>query len=322
MPEGSPATWSRLARLSLGCRSLYPFALVPFADIEPARRPQTRILDVPCGGGVLAAALASAGFAVTPADLFPEYLAKAQAARAAKGAADLFAQTTGAALPPWLAQALWGPSADAPASLALSAAAADMEGALPFPDASFDYVACLEGIEHVVDRHKTLREFRRVLAPGGRLVLTTPNLMSLRARLAFAFAGQRAFKSHVDEHTSVWGVSPDGTRTYHGHAFLLTYFQLRYSLYHCGFRIRRMMPSNWSVSSLLTLPLAPLVAAGTWASQRGAKRKFARIHRGEGAWSYRPPAGTVPPFAEMFRHLMSPNLLLNATMVVEAEARP
>ncbi|MGQ0629265.1 MAG: class I SAM-dependent methyltransferase, partial [Phycisphaerales bacterium] len=306
--------------LSLSCRSLYPFALIPFAETPRHQRGAMRVLDVPAGGGVLACALAAAGFDVTAADLFPEYLARTQSRQTAADARGQFEEMCGARLPEWLAAELF--AGGAPAQRGLAGAAADMEGTLPFADGSFDRVACVEGIEHVVDRHRTLRELRRVLRPGGRLIITTPNLMSLRARLAFALAGQRAFKSYVDEHTSVWGRSPDGSRTYHGHAFLLTYFQIRYSLHHCGFRIRRLLPSNWSVSSVALSPIALLVALGTLYSQRGAKKKFSRIARGDaGDLSYRPPLGTVPPYAEMFSHLLSPELLFNATMVIEAEAR-
>lgn len=55
------------------------------------------------------------------------------------------------------------------------AAAAVME-ALPFPDSAFDVVTCLEAIEHIPARAATafLRECRRVLRPGGVLVLSTP----------------------------------------------------------------------------------------------------------------------------------------------------
>ncbi len=312
--------FSETLLLSLRCRSLYPFALIPFAQIPAGQRPGLRVLDLPAGGGVLSCALASAGFNVTPCDLFPEYHPRKLAEHPQTTAATLFSSMTDATLPVWLRTELFGNGGDAPARRDLSVVGADMEATLPFETGAFDMVACLEGIEHVVDRHRTLRELRRVLKPGGRLVLTTPNLMSLRARLAYALAGQRAFKSYVDEHTSIWGKSPDGTRLYHGHAFLLTYFQIRYSLYHCGFRIRRLLPSNYSVSSLALVPLVPLVAAATWYSQRGAKRKFARIMRGADDLSYTPPPGTLPPYDEMLKHLLSPHLLLNATMVIEAEA--
>lgn len=55
---------------------------------------------------------------------------------------------------------------------------------LPFPDASFDVVLFNETIEHLEGRpHGVLAEIRRVLRPGGRLFLTTPNVAGIRNRL-------------------------------------------------------------------------------------------------------------------------------------------
>lgn len=49
--------------------------------------------------------------------------------------------------------------------------------ALPHPDASFDTIISCETIEHVPDPGQAVREFARVLRPGGRLFLTTPNYL-------------------------------------------------------------------------------------------------------------------------------------------------
>jgi len=46
--------------------------------------------------------------------------------------------------------------------------------ALPFADATFDAAMSLDVLEHVPDFGTALREFARVLRPGGRLVLTVP----------------------------------------------------------------------------------------------------------------------------------------------------
>jgi ubiquinone/menaquinone biosynthesis C-methylase UbiE len=46
--------------------------------------------------------------------------------------------------------------------------------AMPLPDASFDVVLCSMGLQFFEDRGQGLREIRRVLAPGGRAVVSTP----------------------------------------------------------------------------------------------------------------------------------------------------
>lgn len=46
---------------------------------------------------------------------------------------------------------------------------------LPFADDAFDLVTCFEAIEHVQDPHRALDELRRVLAPHGRLTVSSPN---------------------------------------------------------------------------------------------------------------------------------------------------
>lgn len=47
--------------------------------------------------------------------------------------------------------------------------------ALPFPDAAFDVVLSFDVFEHIADSDGHLREVRRVLVPGGRYLLQTPN---------------------------------------------------------------------------------------------------------------------------------------------------
>jgi SAM-dependent methyltransferase len=55
---------------------------------------------------------------------------------------------------------------------------------LPFPDASFDLLASIGCLHHTGDLFGATQEVRRVLRPGGRLVLMVYNRRSLRRLLA------------------------------------------------------------------------------------------------------------------------------------------
>jgi 2-polyprenyl-3-methyl-5-hydroxy-6-metoxy-1,4-benzoquinol methylase len=119
------------------------------------------VLDVGCGEGQFASALASAGVAVTGIDVAREPLRRA-------GERD-----------PRLDLRLFAPA-----------------GPWPLRDASFDVVWAGEVIEHVADTAAWLSEVRRVLVPGGLLLLSTP-AHPLARRLALALHG-RSFESHFD----------------------------------------------------------------------------------------------------------------------------
>src|SRR3954471_10265483 len=51
---------------------------------------------------------------------------------------------------------------------------ADGNARLPFEEASFDAVLCMDGMNHLPNRAGVLREWRRVLRPGRRAVFTDP----------------------------------------------------------------------------------------------------------------------------------------------------
>ena len=111
-----------------------------------------RILDLGCGEGQFAAELQRAGAEVLAVDVAQEPLRRARAAHP---------------------------------ELELSLIAC--EGEWELPDASFDVVWAGEVIEHVADTAGWLSEVRRVLRPGGTLLLSTPAHPLLR-RLALALA--------------------------------------------------------------------------------------------------------------------------------------
>lgn len=65
----------------------------------------------------------------------------------------------------------------------------DVINPLPYPDAHFDYVFSVEGIEHFENPWTFTKELCRVLKPGGRLYISTPNTFSVDARMKYLISG-------------------------------------------------------------------------------------------------------------------------------------
>ncbi len=106
-------------------------------------QPGERALDVACGTGSVArhvAPLVGAGGKVVALDISPEMLAVARALPAPVGATIEWRE--GNAI------------------------------ALALPDGAFDLVLCQQGLQFFSDRAASLREMRRVLTDGGRVVLS------------------------------------------------------------------------------------------------------------------------------------------------------
>jgi len=57
-------------------------------------------------------------------------------------------------------------------------------GKLPFADNSMDVVTCLDVLEHDLHINRNVAELKRVLTPGGILIIQAPNYKSLMAKLA------------------------------------------------------------------------------------------------------------------------------------------
>jgi len=111
---------------------------------EAALRPGERVLDVACGTGVvarLAAERVGPSGAVAALDLNPAMLSVARSIASA-GAPIRWYETSAESI--------------------------------PLPDDAFDVVLCQLGLQFVSDQSAAIREMRRVLVPGGRILVSTP----------------------------------------------------------------------------------------------------------------------------------------------------
>jgi ubiquinone/menaquinone biosynthesis C-methylase UbiE len=124
-----------------------------------------RALDVGCGAGEFTAALSAAGAVAVGVDVAEAALSRARRRN------------------PVLEFRLVG-----------------VDGPLPFEDNSFDLVWASEVIEHVTDTARWLSEVRRVLAPAGRLLVTTPS----HGRLRVALGGVARFSEPLGDHLHLY----------------------------------------------------------------------------------------------------------------------
>lgn len=162
----------------------------------------------------------------------------------------------------------------------------DMNSRFPLKDEVADIVLCQEGIEHVPNQLNLMEELNRVLKPGGKLLITTPSLSHLRARLSMLIVESEYWKrlpaSEVD---SVWFSDSQNDHIYFGHFFLLTANQLRLLAVLTGFSVneRRRTSLSWT-SVLLFLIFYPFVAFSSAIacldSYRKNRQKWNRNKRG------------------------------------------
>jgi SAM-dependent methyltransferase len=64
--------------------------------------------------------------------------------------------------------------------------------ALPYEDGAFERALCLDVLEHLTfeEQPRALAELHRVLAPGGELLVSVPNLAHLQSRVHFILTGR------------------------------------------------------------------------------------------------------------------------------------
>lgn len=136
------------------------------------------------------------------------------------------------------------------------------DGRLPFEDDTFDAVVSIEVIEHVEDQFEFLRELVRIARPGGRIVVTTPNVRNLSSRL-------RILRTGFPQLFDPLPLEDQDVRTTGGHIHPIAPYYLFYAAQRAGIeRIRlrgdrtKRSSAGWAVAFSPLLGISRLVQTG------------------------------------------------------------
>ena len=132
----------------------------------------------------------------------------------------------------------------------------DLDKALPFEDNFFDFVVCGDGIEHVESPFLTIREFARILRPGGVVLISTPNYLNIEKRFKFLLTGQ-----HTGPIRRIQRLPHHTEKVDAGHINPLTYPRLEHSCYMAGLDIVDVHVTLSKAKQIFLWPFAAIVQA-------------------------------------------------------------
>lgn len=136
----------------------------------------------------------------------------------------------------------------------------DLGGSLPYADKMFDYITSLDGLEHIDSVPQAFREYRRLLKPGGHLVISVPNILNIEERIKWLLFGYTShFKPLSEQSKAKIRYDYAGMDEVAVHANPIGYSELRYYLEKNGFAIQGVYRDRKKANQWLYWPIVAVI---------------------------------------------------------------
>jgi SAM-dependent methyltransferase len=120
----------------------------------------------------------------------------------------------------------------------------NLDRSLPYGDNSFDVTCSIEVVEHIENHAAYIRELHRITRPGGRVIVTTPNILNINSRISFFHSGFWLLFGPLS-------LGCGDCISLDGHITPVSFYYLAATMYRAGFRDVRLHFDRTKKSGLL-----------------------------------------------------------------------
>ncbi|MDD5465507.1 MAG: class I SAM-dependent methyltransferase [Candidatus Omnitrophica bacterium] len=153
----------------------------------------------------------------------------------------------------------------------------DITKVMPFSDDCFDYVLLMEVVEHLRNPYAVIPEINRIIKNSGSLILSAPNILSLKSRFRFLFEGAYEYfrEPPLDQTKNPREV------IFNLHLVPYRYQELEYLLAASGFKISTIFTSIYEGFGLGFI--LPMMLFQAWQKEKRSLKKrgidYGRINK-------------------------------------------
>lgn len=169
----------------------------------------------------------------------------------------------------------------------------DMNLPLPYQSDYLEAVVCIDGIEHLENQFSFVRETNRILKKDGIVIISTPNISSIRSRIRWFLTGHH--------HKCKLPLEESNPNPLH-HIGMISFHKMRYILHSNNYQILQIRTNRIKWINWIYMIFFPLIWFNTWWVYRREKNPQQRRYN-----------------QQILKQMMSISMLCGETMIIAAK---